>query len=378
MRTHAIALACCAAITPLAAQPDHFTTAPEGFDTTEGPGAVLDLIGVEPLLRYQQIDGTKTDHMDNRNRIAFRRDGTTPFNLDYGSRTIELELILAESDLSAISPIFDLNYSTNRTVAVSRKMISFADLTVPPAVPPSGQDTVLFFDNLWSYAGTIGSGNDFLWEVKVWSNTEAGKNYPLDFAEVPAGVSEFVTHSNPIQLSTGCQVPGMPGPHTLVASMANNRRTITLSASVQNGPAGLPITMFIAANDAMIPPGLFCTALNASPLALVNFGPTGGTGAAAMPNIRFAYDPALVGGTIVVQAVQPCIGCFATPIPVSLTNGLEIDVPADPRPARPRLGAGPRCVDRDQRSGPRRPDHLDQPHLIGPRRLERTADARAR
>ena len=59
------------------AQIDHFESLPQGFEFVEG-NTSIDLLGTEPLLRFQQIDSFSFVPIEERVRMAFRRDGTSP------------------------------------------------------------------------------------------------------------------------------------------------------------------------------------------------------------------------------------------------------------------------------------------------------------
>ncbi len=334
MRTLLIAAALAGAAVPASAQIDHFTTSPEGYDFIEGNGVSNDLLGTAPLLRYQQIDSTNTRSMTNRNRIAFRRDGWTPDDPTYGPRTIELEIVLSESDLAAISTVFANNYKTNTATVVARKLISFDDWSLRPVLPPAGQSTIIFLDNLWSYTGKTASGNDLLWEVRVFSNDKAGVNYPFDFELVDPNASfgtKIPTRSTAANLSQGCLLTGRTSRFTTSHTILNDKTSFTWTASTSQGIPGQPVVMLIDTQDLNLSwPGL-CNPLHAL-LASYIQGTSSATGATSL-TMLIPHNSAATGQDVYVQAATPDA---AQGLGIGLSRGQKVNVPNDPN--EPVLG----------------------------------------
>lgn len=336
----AIALAACL---PLAAQEDHFTTSPEGYEFTEGNALSEDLLGTEPLLRYQQIDTTNTLSMANRNSIAFRRDGRVFPNPEYKARTIELELVFAESDLASISTTFASNYKTNQAVVFTRKQVSFASWILPPALPPATETNSITLDQGWSYFGKPATGNDFLWEVKVWSNSEAGKDYPFDFEYVVPNATfgtKVPTRGTATNLSNGCFVPGNPNPHQAIPVLLNHGNQFEFQYSSINGPASQAVVLFLDTANQNLSVPFLCNPLHAVALT-TPIGVADAAGQFSMGALTIPHNPLLIGQKIVVQETRLCPGCYSpSQLDLSLSRGVDIDFPADPRdPAIGRVWA---------------------------------------
>ncbi|MEM7204670.1 MAG: hypothetical protein AAF628_30715 [Planctomycetota bacterium] len=322
---------------PVAAQGDHFTTSPEGYDFLEGNSHSDDLIGTQPLLRYQQIDSTNTRSMSNRNRLAFRRDAHVLSSTEYGARNIEVEVVMAESDLDAISTTFDSNYTANSMTVMNRVTVAFEDYTLPQGFAATATNT-LFFDQIWSYNGS-GGGTDLLWELKVYSNDQAGTRYPMDF--------EFVTRNGkfgtPIPtsaaafrnvISTGCATTfGNAG---LAPEIKNYGTFLELSNTVFNGVASAPVTLIIDSQDRALTSSAFCTTLHALVGAAIPAGTADATGRATFGPLVLPHDPGLIGQTLVFQGFQPCVGCFPGQADVSATRAVELTV--QPDPDKPKIG----------------------------------------
>ena len=317
------------------AQPDHFTSAPLGYEFQEGNSDSRDVIGTEPLLRYQQIDSTLLVAEANRNQIAFRRDGQLFDNPLYGARAIEMEVVFAESDLSAISTTFDDNYRANRQVVMARKTVQFEDWTLSPALPPAPLAAGLFLDTQYTYPGKTASGRDFLWEVRVWSNTQAGKPYPFDFEfVVPSATfgTPVPTVSQNASLGSGCSVPGAAAPFLLSPRVLNDGSLLSMQGTVFFGPAASPVVLFVDGLDsALSVPSLLCGTLHVLPTISVPMGVTDGSGIVTMPTVPLGYKSTWLGLDLFAQAVAPCAGCGpAGGIDVALTDGVRMTLPQNP------------------------------------------------
>ncbi|MEM7199561.1 MAG: hypothetical protein AAF628_04805 [Planctomycetota bacterium] len=313
------------------AQEDHFTTVPQGYDTTEGNSDSRDLIGTQPLLRYQQIDATATRGLLQRQEIAFRRDGRLPDNTSYGPRTIELEVVLAEGDLDTISTDFAANYQRNMSMVVARKSVSFDDWLFAPTVPPGDVSNAIFFDQLWDYSGVTASGNDLLWEIRVYSNDQAGQDYAFDFEYVVPnakfGFPKVPTRGMGDSLSTGCTVPGQTNPLTASITILNDLQNMQWQSATWYGVAGAPVILLVDGQDWAAPLPTLCTTLHAV-LASVPHGIADAAGHTSF-GFTMPYRPRLVGQDLYVQAVTP--DASQSGMPMALSNGLKVTVPSDPQ-----------------------------------------------
>ncbi len=337
LRTPVLLLATLAVAAPLRAQVDHYVSSPVGFEYAEGAGESRDLLGTERLLRYQQIDSTTLTALTNRSRIAFRRDGQLPPSAEYGPRTIELEVLFAESDIAALSPVFISNYKANAVTVVTRKRVQFPDWSAMPVQPPAPLDAVLPLDQTWSYAGKLATGNDWLWEVRVFDNDQAGKEYPFDLDYVvPNAVFGQLrpTRSGHIDLGSGCQVP-VRGESHMDIDIWNHKAKFTLDAhlhTVANAPVAFTLGFF---NANLSLPG-FCTKIYALPGVSFLAGVADPNGDLDLSIDPIPYNPGLIGTDFYVQAAAP--DPSQTGVPIALSSGAVMTVPPDPRgPAIGRL-----------------------------------------
>ncbi len=320
-------LAVLAVAPAVGAQVDHFTTSPQGYEYVEGGSDSRDLLGTEPRLRYQQIDATNTRTLASRDRVAFRRDGWLFDNPAYGPRTIELELVLGESNLKTISTTFATNYRANTAVAVARKFISFQDWSLRPAVPPATETNVILLDQQWSYLGKVATGNDLLWEVRVFSNSQAGQDYPFDFDYVvPNATFGPVTPSSStnLVLSPGCVVGGTR--QVLWPAVLNHGTKFELVATSAQGPLGMPHFLLLDAQDLALSLPALCNPLHAL-AATLPMGVSNPIGEASV-QLNFAHNPWLIGRDLYLQAAAPDLG--RPGIQVSLSSGVQVAVPPDP------------------------------------------------
>lgn len=335
LRLAALGAAVVASGVALRAQPDHFTTAPEGYNYVEGESSSDDLLGTEPRLRFQQIDTTKFDDMFLRDRIAFRRDGRTPDDFSFLGRTIELEVVFSESDLANVSTTFANNYKANTATVIARKKVSFADLSFAPTVLPAGQTTVIPLDQIWSYAGRPATGRDFLWEVKVFSNTAAGQRYPLDVA-YPVANASFSNQTPNVaraqRLSIGCVANGQTNPFTLVMQLGNDGNRFHWQSTTWYGTANAPVVLLVDSQDQALSVPSLCTTAHAIAASI----PHGTSDSAGMSNFAFSLlrNRALLGADLYAQAITADASQPGTPIAIS--GGVKVTVPTDP--PQPRLG----------------------------------------
>ncbi|MEM7199559.1 MAG: hypothetical protein AAF628_04795 [Planctomycetota bacterium] len=330
-----------AALTPtLAAQP-WLGTSPRGFEFIEGFSVSDNVLASEPTLRYQQIDATNDDPMGPISSIGFRRDGQALANPDAIARMVEVELTMAEGDVWAFSLVFDGNRQANDAVVVNRKMVSFPDWTQVPPSLPAPVDLTIAFDQAWSYSGREVSCRDLIWEMKVFSNSAAGMDYPFDLEYVgPPGASFGQTppprESMGVELNTGCQVPGAPGPFRLQETMRNDRTMFEIESIALDGVPGQPVTLFMSTFDAALPLPQLCTTLHALPDVIVPNGIMS-PGRVVRTFIRpLPYNKSFIGVDLYLQAITP--DASQSGLPFALSGAQRLTVPADPdRPTAGRI-----------------------------------------
>ena len=180
-------------------------TSPFGYDTTEGATNHAYILGGQLGLTWQQIDSTLRGKVLSVKSIAWRRDATLATSANYVKRTMEVEIFLANSELTKISKTHSANYVGTPTQVVKKKTVNAPDWTTAPTTAPAPFDFKVPFDTGWVFLGK----NDFLWEVRVTKNSYTGgvfSNYPYDFQYVVSG-SSFnnppSTPSNNTTLGTG-------------------------------------------------------------------------------------------------------------------------------------------------------------------------------
>lgn len=316
----AAALAVCL---PLAAQEDHFTSSPQGFEGVEG-NLSIDLIGKEPLLRFQQVDAFTYGAKTNRNRVYFRRDGLLPSNPLYGARTVDMEFAFGEGNLGTMSTTFADNYiGSTHQVVFNRKLVNFPDWSAAPALPPQpeSQALILFTDVVgWGYAGRTATGTDFVWEVRVWSNDKGGQPYPMDGDTV---IPTVVTSSGSA-VGTGCIATGQTSSVSHSNSLSNYGTSFDLSLGVSRCQPFQTAFSLLGATQVTTNIGL-CQPLQLLPVLTVNMGTTDATGAASIAFTGLAHNPALIGQSIVSQTVA-----FDTGLGLALSQGRVVAVPVDP------------------------------------------------
>lgn len=300
MRILAIPAAALIAAIPAAAQEDHFTASPQGFEYVEG-NTSIDLIGKEALLKYQQVDAFTFGSKTNRNRMYWRRDGILPTNPAYGSRNVEMEVLIAEANLGSMSTNFASNYIAGTDqVVFNRKSVSFPDWSVAPAVPPAPESgaLVIFTDVVgWGYPGKNTSGTDFLWEVRIYSNDQAGSSYPMD---ADTAVFNSVTGTGATAVNPSCFGTGFASGRGASShlDMVNYGTHFDLHMDVSDIEVGQSSFMLLGAQLQNVPLtsllGL-CGDLEVNPLMSINLGATNASGQASADFNNLTYVASLVG-----------------------------------------------------------------------------------
>ena len=334
MRALLVTVTAVVAPLPLSAQPDHFTSSPVGYTWTEGESA-LSLLGSNATVRYQQIDSTNGG-MPDRNRIAFRRDNTLPVGVNYTARTVEVEVLFAESDLGAMSTNFECNYKANASVVFARKLVNFPDWTLPSPTSPAPHDLQIPLDNRWSYAGKAVTGNDFLWEVRIWSNTAAGQPYPFDFAlpNASATVAAIRGHE---ELGVGCRASGHPEPSHLETFFINTRSQIIMDVEIVASAKNQPHILLMSLLQQTISLSSMCTLFHPGrPMFTLPLGTTDNEGHLEAC-LRFPFRSA--GGLApILQAVAADPTQQSPFMPLTLTQGNRTTIPGFPAGPRATVG----------------------------------------
>lgn len=323
-----------AIVSPLPAQ--GWTTSPRGYLTVEGETR-SSLFGIQAALRYQQIDTTNSNPLNNRRRYAFRRDGAAPTNLIFASRTVELELLMSESNLRFVSTNFDCNHKTNTAVVFNRKFVNFPDWTVRPPSAPATQDLILLADTIWSYPGKTASGNDLLWEVKIWSNTGAGQAYPADYA-VPNPFAQVASRSAGSALGVGCLASGHASPSRLDTRFVNTRSGFILDVEVKENADNQFHFLLMGFLQQSVAVPILCAPFHITGPLLTNpvgFADSGGN---VDTCFRLGHDASGIGLPLIMQAFALDPSQQVPFLPIALTDGNRTVIPADPTGPRAPVG----------------------------------------
>ncbi|MEM7202418.1 MAG: hypothetical protein AAF628_19255 [Planctomycetota bacterium] len=316
------AVALSATCLSVSAQQDHWTSSPRGYETREGNSS-QDLIGKESMLRYQQVNSLHEGSMSNRNRIAFRRDGVLADNTDYGARNIELELTMSEADYSSFGTDFAANMTGNTMTVITRKTISMPDWTFAPASGPAPADGIMLFDNpvTWNYPGAS-TGADYLFDIKVWSNDQAGMSYPMDG---DGFIHAFTIGASARFWDGPCVSTGQTSAMQNHFTLENHLTHFETSWDIKRGVPGNPAVLMVDATLAsfMLPGAcdtFFVVGGASVPVTLDANGDFYG-------QLRFPYDARLIGLDVHTQGFCPDA---AKPWGLSLSYGRTNNIPGDP------------------------------------------------
>ncbi len=310
-------------------------TSPLGYDTREGATDHAYILGSKLGLTWQQIDSTLRGRVLSVKSIAWRRDGGLATSANYVKRTMEVEIFLANSELTKISKTHSANYVGTPTQVVKKKTVNAPDWTTVPTTAPAPFNFKVPFDTGWVFLGK----NDFLWEVRVTKNSYTGgvfSNYPFDFQYVVASSSFNNNPSTPstsTMLGSGCTARGQTSPFRLSTVLYNHGIKFRLQNSATNGPPTTQVNVYLGIKDPNLAIPGWCERIHVDPVLLLSLGKTSTTGAVGpttLDNIR--YDKNLVGFSIFAQAgaLDPGQGVFI------LSNGVKFAAAADPN--YPKVG----------------------------------------
>ncbi|MCB9868641.1 MAG: hypothetical protein H6836_06425 [Planctomycetes bacterium] len=304
-------------------------TSPNGFLSTEGGTNHGYILGNRLGLTWQQIDASLRNVVFPAQSIAWRRDAVTAANTEFGARTMEVEIFLANSDLTKITTNHSANYVGTPTNVVTKKTVNAPDWTNPPTTTPAPFNFVVPFDTNYVHGGVW----DFLWEVRVTKNSYAGSaftNYPYDFHYVvPSGsFSAAPTASNNTKLGTGCTIGSAAFTHDTI--LYNHAIKFRLQQSVTAAPANAPIAAYIGLQDLNVPVPGWCERVRTDTTFLLPLGTSDATGSATSTIDNIKYDATLIGFPLYSQTFAPYSGS------VALSNGVKFAAGTDPN--YPKVG----------------------------------------
>ena len=300
--------------------PAQTVVSPSTCEKHEGEASSAEPFSGPGACRYQQVHTEFRATFRFYNAISWRRDGELPAAAGYGSRVVDMELIVCIADQPSFGPVFANNYSNTPSTVVSRKLVNAPDHTkLPPAVP-APWDFELPFD------ATIGilNWNDLLYEVAVWSSSAQGL-YPLDAVQAPTTLIGGFT-SVDLGCTTGTGVMELRS--RIVAAAATN--TLTLAWAIQSGPPSTAAAVLVGLTDPNVVVAGLCGSgrLHTDAALMTLNGVTNSSGAMATTPIVLAYDLRFPNFTLTAQAAAA--DPTKTPLPVAISNGIASALPPLP------------------------------------------------
>ena len=192
----------------------------------------------------------------------------------------------------------------------------------------------------WTYFGKQATGNDFLWEIRVWSNSAAGQDYPLDLAYVVPNATfgqKNPSRSGHVDLGAGCKVA--LGEAHLDIDVFNYGTKFTLDAHLHTAP-NTPVTLAMGPFDANLSHPLLCTKLHVSVGVFTPVGVAGPTGDFDIDIDPITYTPSWIGQDLYFQTIAPDPSQPGTVLPVALSSGAKVTIPGDPQKCCSRHAQG--------------------------------------
>jgi hypothetical protein len=300
-------------------------TIPKGFSTVEGNWASTNVLGYDRDMygSWTLVDATNIGTARLLKGFSLRRDGDTPNNPFYQTRTVTLSIRLAHANLAKVPNgdlATDATWRKTSWVTVLEKAMVLPALTNPPATPPAPFAVPLLFTSPWTYNGADAlavqirtSPNNLTAELPypldatMTTPFERGVGEPVGTGCTPTGKSEPIVHSSYLD---NFGVPGI-GRWQLIVSQ---------------GPAAAPALAMVGASNPDLAFGA-CTRLYAMPQILLPAGTTGATGYLNF-SISFPSQPAYVGLTFYSQMAAYDAG--QGKLPFALTAGRKTTYPASP------------------------------------------------
>jgi hypothetical protein len=311
-----------ALLAPLVAQP---LVTPADYASVFGNQTVISLLGQYPQNTFQQIHADLGTVPRAFGQLAFRQSYA---NVQAVARSVDLELLVGDSDFRLRSRTFASNFRSPPVLAIARRRVSLPDHTGNPAGGyPGPFDAVLPFDNVYVFLGTA----DLAWQVTAFddSTTQQGRAayYPLDGFRYDEGA----TAANN-EYGTGCIPTGRFTPmrgSQLTRSFWFPQPTVSLQLGTAQATRNAPIVVQLgtaAANVAI--PGL-CGPLLVGQVAAEVYGATDPAGTFAASPFTFAFAPRYVGLRLYTQAIT--FESRGAELPFCLSTGASFTVPALPR-----------------------------------------------
>ncbi len=317
-----LALALCAA--GLAAQ--SAVVSPAWFAGYEGESALSYPLSGKTI-RYQQVHDDLRGSPMAMQGIGWRRDGEAISLLPI-ARAVEIELRCAPGDVTRFGLAFDQNFQGAPTTVFDRKKVNLPDRTPDPTQQPMPFDVLLAFDRAYQH----GSGQDWVWELRMYSSTAQLGDHYLSDAVVPGAPVPVMRR----QLGTGCAVnqtqPGVPM-RLDSDSVVTPAGTWLASWYCHAGPPSpaWAAVLIGTTNPALTVPGLCAGKLYTdAAMSLPAQLPIGQEGGFRTAPATLPWGPVLAGLKLYAQAFAP--DANQTGIPLAASSGLESLLPASPPP----------------------------------------------
>ncbi|MDP6929343.1 MAG: hypothetical protein QF412_06540 [Planctomycetota bacterium] len=267
-------------------------------------------------MRHMQIHGDLRQNQGfTVSGLRFRRDGAS--NLDTGRiRQLDIEVLIAPSNHTKISPVFANNYAAPPTTVFKRKVIWLPAWNMGPSIGPK---TSLLFDTKWWHAGT----QDLAWEMRVYGNSlNAVSGMPTDaFDSTIHGIGARR------MIGTGCTT--RQGTMTLLSECVSNSQNgmISLQWLLAGGPKSMPGVLLIGLVNVQAKIRHLCgDGMLRTVAQIIVPVTTGNGGAAATSKVWFPFWPGLTGQKLYAQQIHSDRhqnGLF-----FAVSNGMETRIPS--------------------------------------------------
>ncbi len=272
--------------------------------------------------RYMQIHGDLKGTPRVMQGMSIRR-GQVGTQTNATARTLDLTVLMANSNIQTTSTTFAANYLGTPTVVKPKGTVNFPDWTASGGTPEPWT-IVIPFTAPWPYLGT----NDLLWEWLVENNTGSTLAYYADIYSGLTGPNQDMTQATQTAIGTGCTATGQSRPMTVSARSytSNALQGFYFRATGSSGPLNAPSNMMIGiVNPNLTVPGL-CTNLYTLPMWYFPTTSHNTTGSITMPDVLVPWNPGYQGAKLYTQAISLDAG--QTGLPLALSNGLETVIPA--------------------------------------------------
>ena len=293
-----------------AAAAQNFTVSPLGYDLVNGGGGNTFPWSFSTG-RYQQIHGDMRGTVRVITALSLRRYGVATIYLSATARTVDIELLLGESNHATASATFANNYVTPPRLVVNRKMVNLPDFTQPQGTP-APWNLVIPFDAPHVQL----PANDLLWEYVLYGSTATG-TYFCDHK-----ASTLTANASHVLTGTGCVATGRTVPMLISAAQSGSATTQLLQViwNCANAPAGAASSILVGLGNPNVPiPGL-CANLYVYQLFLTINATATATGTFTSNTLSFPLNPALAGLQTHAQGASVDAGPPNTPF--ALTNGV--------------------------------------------------------